>query len=505
MPYYLSIDQSTSATKALLFDEQLELVDKVGLEHQQRYPKPGWVEHDVEEIWMNTKTSVRGLIERRSEEGASIACLSITNQRETIVVFEKGSGKPLYPAMVWQCRRGAEICREVNSQGHGNRVERKTGLKVDTYFSASKLRWLMRERPDIADRVADGSALVGTIDAYLVYRMTGGRSFATDTTNASRTLLFDIETLEWDDELCALWNVPLQSLPEVRDSSSIFGETDLEGILPKSLPICGVMGDSQAALFAQGCFESGQAKVTFGTGSSLLLTTGNERQIPGNGIVETLAWTIEGRPTYAYEGIIISSGATLAWLRDHLGVFQDYSEVEGMARAVEDNGGVYLVPAFTGLGLPYWDSDARAAIVGMSSQCDRRHVVRAGLESIALQVSVALEEMMSEAGTPLRSLRADGGATANQFLMQLVADLCGTELEVSEMSECSGLGAVMSGLVGIGIVDDLSGLATFKRDMTRYAFQPERSSEIETLRTGWNAAVEQIIGRRPKDALEPVS
>lgn len=503
MSYYLSIDQSTSGTKALLFNEQLGLVDKESVEHKQYYPKPGWVEHDVEEIWQNLKASVCGLLARHTGEVEEIACLSISNQRETVVVFDRETGEPLYPAMVWQCRRGTDICHDLVDGGHGERVEKKTGLKVDAYFSASKLKWLINEKPEIRQRLEDGSALVGTMDAYLVYRMTKGRHFYTDTTNASRTLLFDIETLDWDDELCRLWEVPRGSLPEVKDSSSYFGETSLDGVLPISIPICGVMGDSQAALFAQGCFKPGQGKITFGTGSSLLLNSGGQRRHPGNGVVETLAWTIEGEPTYAFEGIVISSGATLAWLRDQLGLFVDYDEVEALARSVEGNGGVYLVPAFTGLGLPYWKSEARAALVGMSSQCNRGHVVRAGLESIAFQVAAALEAMQAEAGIPLARLRADGGATANRFLMELVADLCGAELQVSVLPECSGLGATMSGLLGLGVVKNADALLDYTREVTSY--KGERSFDtLEELKSGWNRAVSQTLADSKNAPLKAV-
>ncbi|MBD5782489.1 glycerol kinase GlpK [Pelagicoccus sp. NFK12] len=489
MPHFLSLDQSTSATKALIFSEKGEIVARASLEHKQHYPKPGWVEHDAEEIWSNTLSVVGKVIESEAVELKDIACVSITNQRETIVVFEKGTGKPLYHAMVWQCRRGVELCDAAIAGGFESIVQERTGLKIDAYFSASKLKWLMRNEPEIARRIKSGEALVGTIDAYLIYRMTEGRTFATDTTNASRTLLYDISLLDWDDELCELWETPRQALPEVRDSEARFGETTFEGLLETPLEICGVMGDSQAALFAQGCFEPGTAKVTFGTGSSILLNIGSELKRSNRGVVSTLAWTRGGVPTYAFEGIIISSAATLAWLKDQLGLFSDYSEIEPMARELPDNGGVYLVPAFTGLGLPYWKADAKAIIVGLSSQSDRRHVVRAGLESIAFQVCEALKVMRSEAGISLKSLKADGGATTNRFLMSLVADLCGVDLSVAKMPECSPLGATMAGMLGKGVVsspDDFS----FGVPET---FVPAMSSEqVDKLISGWKSAVGQI-------------
>lgn len=492
MPYYLSIDQSTSATKALLFSEKGESLDRASLEHRQIYPQPGWVEHDAEEIWSNTLAATRELLEKQKDRVSEISCVSITNQRETIVIFEKGSGRPLHNAMVWQCRRGVDLCTEAEETGHGKLVEKRTGLKIDAYFSASKLKWLMQNKPEIAEKVRAGEALVGTIDAYLIYRLTEGRVFATDTTNASRTLLYDIGTLKWDEELCALWQTPMISLPEVRDSEAQFGETTLGGVLESPLPICGVMGDSQAALFAQGCYEPGTAKVTIGTGSSIMLNIGSEMRHSEAGVVTSLAWTRKGVPTYAFEGIIISSAATLAWLKDQLGIFKDYSEVEPMARELSDNGDVYLVPAFTGLGLPHWKPEARAAIVGLTSQSDRRHVVRAGLESIAFQICDALEAMRKEAGIELKGLNADGGATANGFLMQMVADLCGVDIGVASMPECSPLGATLAGMLGMGLIDRPEDFVSSENSLP--PVKPEMSEEQrKVLKEGWSKAVNQTI------------
>ncbi|MDQ8179350.1 glycerol kinase GlpK [Pelagicoccus sp. SDUM812005] len=499
MPHFLAIDQSTSATKALLFNERLELLDREGIEHVQHYPRAGWVEHDAEEIWQNLLTVARRLLGRRPAEAESLCSLSITNQRETIVVFEKSSGKPLYPALVWQCRRGVGLCDAANAGGLGQLVEERTGLKIDAYFSASKLKWLMQNEPEIARKVRSGEALVGTIDAYLIYRLTEGRTFATDTTNASRTLLYDIALLRWDEALCELWDTPLHALPEVRDCEAKFGETTLGGILKEALPICGVMGDSQAALFAQGCYEPGSAKVTFGTGSSILLNVGSEMKRSDNGVVTTLAWTRGGIPTYAMEGIIISSAATLAWLKNQLGLFESYSEVEPMARELTGNGGVYLVPAFTGLGLPYWKADARATIVGLSSQSDRRHLVRAGIESMAYQVSEALAAMREDAGVSLSGLKADGGATKNSFLMQLVADLCRVDLSVAGMPECSPLGATMAGMLGMGLVVSPEDFSLGSAE----GFTPRMlAEESDRLLGEWRSAVQQTLA--PLEAKDPL-
>ena len=489
---FLAIDQSTSATKALLFDADGRALDREAREHQQHYPRPGWVEHDAEEIWQNTLAVLHGLLARQSARVNAIASLSITNQRETVVVFERGTGRPLHRALVWQCRRGDGFCAAHAAADRELLVHARTGLKLDAYFSASKLQWLVRNQPGLRDRLADGSALAGTIDAYLIYRLTRGRVFATDTTNASRTLLFDIGRLRWDDELCALWEVPRQALPEVRDSSAAFGETTLEGTFVKPLPIRGVMGDSQASLFAQRCFAPGAAKVTFGTGSSLLLNIGGTPRFSKQGVLTALAWTHAGVPTYAFEGIIISSASTLTWLRDQLGLAADVPALEQLALSVPDNGGVHLVPAFTGLGLPHWRPEARAAILGLSCHSDRRHVARAAFESIGFQVRDALDAMRAEAGVPLVALHGDGGPTASSFLMQLCADLCGVELLVATMPDCSPLGAVLAGQLGLGLAPSLEALAARPRGDLVYSPRLEASA-VDRLTGAWRRAVSQVV------------
>lgn len=493
MALYLALDQSTSATKALLFDAEGRALDRESREHAQHYPQPGWVEHDAEEIWQNTLATLRALLERHAARTAEIAALALTNQRETIVVFERDTGRPLHRAMVWQCRRGDEYCAAHAAAGCESAVHRKTGLKLDAYFSASKLQWLARHRPDLRARLADGSALIGTIDAYLIYRLTGGKVFATDTTNASRTLLYDITRLAWDDALCALWDVPRRALPEVRDSTAAFGETTLEGALARPLPIRGVMGDSQASLFAQRCFAPGATKVTFGTGSSLLLNIGAEPRFSTQGVLTALAWTHQGAPTYAFEGIIISSASTLTWLRDQLGLAADVGTLEQWARAVPDAGGVHLVPAFSGLGLPYWAPQARAALTGLSSHSDRRHVARAAFESIAFQVRDALQAMRTEAGMPVNFISADGGPTASDFLMQMVADFTGAELRVPTLPDCSPLGAVFAAQLGLGARASLADLAGVPVDSR--VFRPQLApAAAQELGARWQQAVRRITG-----------
>jgi len=490
MPLILAIDQSTSATKAVLFEASGKVLAKASREHRQIYPRPGWVEHDAEEIWQNVLAVIREITARQRAKISQLAALSITNQRETILVFDRKTGKPLHHAIVWQDRRGDAICRKL--RGHEALVRRKTGLKVDTYFSASKLKWLIVEKPALAAKLKTGEAVIGTIDTYLIHRLTGGKVFATDFTNASRTLLFDIGKLRWDAELCRLFNVPLRALPEVRESSAHFGETNANGILPRALPIIGVMGDSQAALFAQCCFQPGTAKATFGTGTSVLLNIGNKLQPAAKNSVTALAWVLKGKPTYASEGIINFSAATIAWLQNQLGLIASADEVEKLAARVSDNGGVYLVPAFAGLSAPYWSPEARAAIVGMSGHTRKEHVVRAALESIAYQIRDVLEMMRADAKLNLQSLHADGGPTRNKFLMQFTADITRTELRVSEVAESSAWGAAMNGLLGLGVHSSVGALAKSRRNAMVY--RPRmKAAEAKNLHDGWLAAVKRIL------------
>jgi glycerol kinase len=492
MALFLALDQSTSATKALLFDAEGRALDREAREHRQHYPQPGWVEHDAEEIWENTLAVLSALLARHSDRRREIVSLSLTNQRETIVVFDRVTGRPLHRAIVWQCRRGDPFCAGHAAAGREPLVRARTGLKLDAYFSASKLQWLVREHPDLRARLADGSALLGTIDTYLIYRLTAGQVFATDHTNASRTLLFDIARLRWDEELCALWEVPIRALPEVRESSAAFGATTLGGVLSAPLPIRGVIGDSQASLLAQRCFAPGSAKVTFGTGSSLLLNIGGTPRFSAQGVLTALAWVHEGAPTYAFEGIVISSASTLVWLRDQLGLAPDVAALERLAAEVPDNGGVYLVPAFSGLGLPHWRPDARALLTGLSSHSDRRHVARAGFESIAYQIREALDAMRAEAGVPLGPLHADGGPTASRFLMQFTADLVGADLRVAGMADCSPLGAVFAAQLGLGLRRSFADFGAAASPETGYSPRLPAETSARLLR-GWQAAVRQLL------------
>lgn len=489
---FLAIDQSTSATKAMLFNQNGLLMDQEALMHRQIYPRAGWVEHDAEEIFTNTIRAAAALLKRHPDESEQLLALSLTNQRETFVVFDRETGQPLHNAIVWQCRRGDELCKQLAHDGHEKRVHELTGLKIDTYFPASKLSWLLTERPALRTKIENGSALFGTIDTYLVYRLTGGSVYATDFTNASRALFFDIGKLAWSQELCELFGIKFGALPEIRESSSWYGDTDLAGQLHRRLPIYGVMGDSQAAFFAQRCYEPGSAKVTFGTGSSILLNIGRKKGPSMSGMVTALGWVLNGQPTYAYEGIINYTGASIAWLRDQLQLISSPAETETLARSVKDCDGVYFIPAFVGLSAPYWRSDARAAILGMSPSTTRAHVVRAALESIAYVITDVLKAIGRDGEIQLNTINADGGPTRNSFLMQFVADLNQINLRASLLPELSALGAVFSGGLGLKVYTGLDDLQKIPTGFTEYNPQLDET-RANQLFAGWQAAVQQVL------------
>jgi glycerol kinase len=475
MPTLLAIDQSTSGTKAILYDAAGHLLQKTAIEHRQIYPQPGYVEHDAQEIWTNTLTAIRTLADRVGNSINDITCLSITNQRETFVVFDRATGRPLHHAIVWQCRRGDSICSDLRENGREPTIAQKTGLKIDTYFTAPKLAWLIQNNPNIAQKLKNGEALASTIDAYLIYRLTSGNVFATDHTNASRTLLFDIRELRWDHQLCEIFNVPMTCLPEVRDSTAHFGTTD-----------------SQASLFAHRCFHPGMAKVTLGSGSSVLLNIGPDHRPAPHGAVSTIAWTHKAKATYSFEGIISYSAATIAWLKDQLGLIQSPHETESAALAAGDNAGVYLVPAFAGLSAPHWAPGARAAIVGMTAHSNRNHIIRAALESIAYQLRDCFDMMCTGSSIELQSIHADGGATKNRFLMQFIADITTLQIRAADIAECSALGAALAGALGMGIYRSLEELERLPHDFS--VFEPTMPPEkVAVNRAGWDRAMKQVL------------
>ncbi|HEY1661610.1 MAG TPA: glycerol kinase GlpK [Verrucomicrobiae bacterium] len=492
MSLILAIDQSTSATKAVLFDARGNILDKTSRAHRQIYPQPGWLEHDAEEIWQNVLSVIRQIVRRNPKRISKLAGLSIANQRETVVIFDRKTGKPAHNAIVWQDRRGDAICGKLRAQGREGFVRAKTGLKIDAYFSASKIRWLVENKPALAAKLKTGRAVIGTMDVYLIHRLTGGEVFATDSTNASRTLLFDIGKLRWDSDLCKMFKVPPRALPEVRESATRFGLTDAHGILPGKIPIAGVMGDSQASLFAQRCFLPGTAKATFGTGTSILLNIGGKYRPSKGGAVTALAWVHRGKPVYAYEGIINFSAATIEWLKNQLGFIKNSAEIEKLAASLDNNGGVYLVPAFAGLSAPYWSPDARAAILGMTAHTSKAQIARAAEESIAYQVRDALDMMRAEAKIKLQTLHADGGPTRDKFLMQFTSDMTGAALKVAEVAESSAWGAAMKGLLALKIcksVDELS-----KLPHRHKIFRPRMDLKlVETNHAGWKRAVKRVL------------
>ena len=489
---FLAIDQSTSATKAILFTPEGRLIDQELLLHRQIYPQAGWVEHDADEIFNNTLKAASTLLQRHTDQWSSLLALSITNQRETFVLFDRETGQPLYNAIVWQCRRGDELCKRLVAGGSEEIVHNLTGLKIDTYFPASKLRWLLDARPDLRACLKDGSALFGTLDTYLIYRLTGGKVYATDHTNASRTLFYDIGKLAWSQDLQKVFGLEFGELPDVRESAAWYGDTDLAGHLNRRIPICGVMGDSQAALFAQRCFGPGGAKVTFGTGSSVLLNIGHEKCLSGRGTVTALGWVLQGQPTYAFEGIINYTGATITWLRDQLQLIADPADSETLARSVSSTDGVIFIPAFVGLSAPYWRTEARAAILGMTPSTTRAHIVRAALESIGYIVTDVLQAMGQDAGLNLSMVHADGGAVRNTFLMQFVADLNQLKVRAAQIPELSALGAVFNAGLGLNIYTSLADLQKLPFGFVEYtpSMDPVRAS---SLFTGWQKAVQQVL------------
>jgi glycerol kinase len=485
--YVLALDQGTTSCRAILFDGKGKIVRVEQQEFTQIFPQPGWVEHDAEEIWR-----VQIEVARQAVKGfpvQEIAAVGITNQRETTVVWDRQTGKPLCNAIVWQDRRTAGICQQLKQEGWEGKIRGKTGLVMDPYFSATKLKWILDHRPEIREKANKGDALFGTIDAWLIWNLTSGKVHATDVTNASRTMLFNIHTLDWDEELLRVIGVPRLMLPEVKPSSHIYGMTSLFG---EEIPVSGAAGDQQAALFGQTCFQPGMAKNTYGTGCFLLKNTGDRPVESQKGLLTTIAWEIDGKVEYAMEGSVFTAGAVIQWLRDGLGLIRTAKETEQMAMSVEDTQGVYFVPALTGLGAPYWNPEARGIISGLTRGAGREHIVRAALESIAYQSLDVLQAMKEESGIPLTELRVDGGAAANSFLMQFQADLLGVKVTRPRQLESTAQGAAFLAGLAVGFWenrDQLQALWEMERDFTASMEESLKKQKI----SGWHKAVQILI------------
>ena len=501
----IAIDQSTSSTKALLFDEQCHVVARTNVDHKQYYPKTGWVEHDAEEIYNNMIAAIKLLIDN-SQLTIDNYSLCITNQRETAVVWNKLTGKPIANAVVWQDTRGAELCRQLRAEGKTEMVMQKSGLLIDPNFSASGVKWLLDHVEGAREAANRGELLMGTIDTWLVWKLTGGKTFATDTTNASRTMLFNIHTLDWDDDLLALFDIPRSMMPEVRACDAIYGETTCEGLFEKPIQIAGVLGDSHGALVGQMCFEKGSGKVTYGTGSSVMVNIGEEPQVAPEGLVTSVGFSALGKTYYGFEGNIYSTGATLKWICDQLQLIGKPSEMEALATSVEDNGGVYIVPAFSGLGAPWWQSDVKGAVFGLTFATTKAHFLRAALESIAYQIKDLVDVMVNslkpaaEANSSLftlhsslKEIAADGGPTKNQFLMQFQADMLDTPVVCTEVDDASALGAVIMNGFARGLWHSFDEVVGFRVVTQTYRPNVQRSTFNVQLYKGWRNAVNQLI------------
>ncbi len=489
--YLLALDQGTTSSRCILFNRQGEAASKVQREFSQIFPREGWVEHDATEIWASQMGVALEAMLLKGIGADEIAAIGITNQRETTVVWEKETGKPICNAIVWQCRRTAELCEELKRQGLEETVRARTGLLIDPYFSATKLRWILDHVEGAQERAEKGELLFGTVDSWLIYQLTGGRVHATDPSNAARTMLFNIHTMQWDEELLRIFRIPACMLPRVLPSSGIFGYTD-PALFGKSIPIAGVAGDQQAALFGQCGFASGDAKNTYGTGGFLLMNTGDRPITPKQGLLSTVGWQIGERTSYVLEGSVFVCGAVIQWLRDGLGLLKHASDSEKMALRVKDNGGVYLVPAFVGLGAPYWDPYARGSLHGLTRGTGKDHVVRAALESMAYQTADVLLAMQEETGLPLRSLCVDGGASQNGFLLQFQADLLGIPLLRPACVETTAFGAASLAGLAVGVYESLDELRAIRR--IDREFCPTMSAEERTkLYDGWKDAVRRSL------------
>ena len=496
--YILSFDAGTTSSRAIIFNKKGQIINVAQKEFQQIYPKAGWVEHDPMEIWASQSGVAREVLEMSAIRPDQIVGIGITNQRETTLVWDKNTGKPVYNAIVWQCRRTASYCERLKEKGWIDKIRDKTGLVLDAYFSATKIAWILDNVEGAREKAERGDLLFGTVDTWLVWNLTRGKVHVTDYSNASRTMLFNIKDLKWDDEILEVLNIPKSMMPEVKDSSCIYGYTDEHTYGGARIPIAGIAGDQQAALFGQNCFKPGMVKNTYGTGCFVLMNTGQEMIRSKNGLLTTIAWGIDGKVSYALEGSVFIAGAAIQWLRDELRLVYDSPQSEYYANKIEDTDGVVVVPAFTGLGAPYWDMYARGGIFGLTRGTKREHLVRATLESLAYQSKDVIEAMQEDAKIPLAYLRVDGGASANNFLMQFQADMLNTEVHRPRTLETTSLGAAYLAGLAVGYWKDLDEISEdFSIDRT---FKPQMSQEKRDKNYKyWKKAIERSMDWLDKD------
>lgn len=486
--YVLALDQGTTSSRAIVFDKHSNIIASAQREFTQFFPQPGYVEHDPNEIWLSILAVIAGVFQTQKIQPSQIKAIGITNQRETTIVWDKNTGIPVHNAIVWQSRQSASICDELKEKGLAQKIKDKTGLVIDAYFSATKLKWILDNVPTAKERALKGDLLFGTIDTWLIWKLTGNKVHATDYSNASRTMMYNIHTLQWDQEILDILGIPVTMLPEVRDSCGSFGKTAPYHFFSYEVPITGVAGDQQAALFGQTCFTPGMAKNTYGTGCFLLMNTGDKATTSAHGLLTTIAWGLEGKITYALEGSVFVAGSAIQWIRDGLGLIQTAAESEKSALTVSSSDGVYIVPAFVGLGAPYWDDKARGAIFGLTRGTTRDHLIRATLESMCYQTKDILDAMEKDAQTKLKTLRVDGGAVTNNFLMQFQSDLLQTQVIRNQISETTALGAAYLAGLAIGYWKNKEEVEqNNKIDMI---FKPDKEDhEVKALYEGWLKAV----------------
>ena len=490
--YVMALDAGTTSNRCILFNEKGQMCSVAQREFKQIFPKPGWVEHDANEIWASQLGVAVEAMNMIDASAADIAAIGITNQRETTILWDKNTGEPVYNAIVWQCRRTSEYCDSLKEQGLTEKFRRKTGLVIDAYFSATKIKWILDNVPGARERAEKGELLFGTVETWLIWKLTKGKAHVTDYSNAARTMLFNINKLEWDDEILQILDIPKAILPEAMPSSCVYGMAD-PAFLGGEIPISGAAGDQQAALFGQTCFQAGDAKSTYGTGCFLLMNTGEKLVFSENGLITTIAWGLDGKVTYALEGSVFVAGAAIQWLRDEMRIIDSAEDSEYMAKKVKDTNGCYVVPAFTGLGAPYWDQYARGTIVGITRGVNKCHIIRATLESLAYQVNDVLVAMKADSGIALSSLKVDGGASANNFLMQTQADIINVPVNRPQCVETTAMGAAYLAGLAVGYWKDLEDIKN--NWMVDRTFVPVLEEKTRTERIqGWKKAVKYAYG-----------